>query len=249
MPEMISEGSVAAGHSSVLGPHNREESSREKSASEASDATLLLDAHRRGEEGALDRLVDLVYDDLRRIARSQLRKRSGRREFETTALVSEAYLRLVKGSGLVGSNRDHFLAVCARAMRFVLIDFARERSAQKRGGNLIAETLEEGVVSSDSEVEMSTVLALHAALEELQDSGPRLVQVVECRYFAGLSLEETAAALSVSTRTVERDWRLARAQLLVRLGSVDSEQSSPVLGQGRSEDAPKVVLVAKDSSD
>ena len=244
MSEMNFSGSVAADHSSAL-----KDCSREDGKSEPSDATLLLEAHRRGEEGALDRLVDLVYDDLRRIARSQLRKRSGRREFETTALVSEAYLRLVKGSGLVGSNRDHFLAVCARAMRFVLIDFARERSAQKRGGNLLAETLEEGVVSVDSEAEMSTVLALHAALEDLQESAPRLVQVVECRYFAGLSLDETAAALSVSTRTVERDWRLARAQLLVRLGAGASDRNEPVLGQGRPGHAPAEASAAKGPSD
>ncbi len=185
-----------------------------------SDVTLLLAAHRRGEAGALDRLVDLVYDDLRNIARTQLRKRSGRRDLETTALVSETYLRLIEGSGLVGSSRDHFLAVCARAMRFVLIDFARERTAQKRGGPSDAETLEDELIGIEQEgAELETVLALHEALEKLEGTAPRLVQVVECRYFAGLSLEETSTALGTSTRTVERDWRLARAQLL-RLLSV-----------------------------
>jgi len=185
----------------------------------------LLQAHQRGETDALDRLVDLVYDDLRRIARSQLRKRSGRRELETTALVSEAYLRLIEGSGLVGTSRDHFLAVCARAMRFVLIDFARERTAQKRGGHAVDETLEDQMVTASTDAELSTVLALHTALEQLQETAPRLVQVVECRYFAGLSLEESAAALGVSTRTVERDWRLARARLRVALEHGETYES------------------------
>lgn len=194
-----------------------------------SEATILLEAHRRGEVGALDRLVDLVYDDLRRIARSQLRKRAGRRELETTALVNEAYLRLIEGSGLVGSSRQHFLAVCARAMRFVLIDFARERIAQKRGGGQADATLEEDLLAPAAAEELANVLALHDALEEMGDSAPRLVQVVECRYFAGLSLEETAEVLSVSTRTVERDWRLARAQLRRILGDGGSHGAGPVL--------------------
>lgn len=195
---------------------------------EPSEATILLEAHRRGESGALDRLVDLVYDDLRRIARSQLRRRSGRRELETTALVNEAYLRLIEGSGLVGSSRQHFLAVCARAMRFVLIDFARERIAQKRGGGQADATLEEELLAPEAEEELANVLALHRALEQIGDSAPRLVQVVECRYFAGLSLEETADVLGVSGRTVERDWRLARAHLRRILGGSD----------GADDDAP-----------
>lgn len=204
---------------------DREPASESGEAQGPSEATILLEAHRRGEPGALDRLVDLVYDDLRRIARSQLRKRSGRRELETTALVNEAYLRLIEGSGLVGSSRQHFLAVCARAMRFVLIDFARERIAQKRGGGQAEATLEEDLLAPAAEEELANVLALHDALEEIGSSAPRLVQVVECRYFAGLSLEETAEVLGVSTRTVERDWRLARAHLRRILGGPELVES------------------------
>ncbi len=176
--------------------------------------TRLLAAHRAGDRGAFDRLVELAYGELGRLARQQLRRMPGRRGLETGTLIHEAYLRLAAESGLELREREHFFAVMARAMRFVVVDHARRRSAAKRGGGLDLTTLESGVAAGASgEAAPELVLAVHGAVETLDGFAPRLARIVECRFFAGFSDEEIAGALDVSVRTVQRDWLRARAWL------------------------------------
>lgn len=183
--------------------------------SDAVDITQLLGAAQRGEEGAYDALMPHVYDHLRRLARAQLRKQRPGHTLGTTALVHEAYLRLVDPARAGYRDRGHFLAVASTAMRHILVDYARRRLAQRRGGGESPVTLEEarvgsGTASDDQAVE---VLALDEALSDLATRNERLARLVELRFFGGLSVEETAEALDVSTRTVKRDWRKARAIL------------------------------------
>ncbi|KAB8180184.1 sigma-70 family RNA polymerase sigma factor [Lysobacter maris] len=182
----------------------------------ANDITRLLQRHHEGDRDAFDRMVPLVYQRLRVIARGQL-ARAGRRgqTLDTTALVQEAYLQLVDAEGVDWQDRGHFFAICARAMRRILVDYARRRQAAKRGGGAVAVTLEADMVAADSQSEQ--VLAIDEALNGLDAFNPRLARVVECRYFAGMTEEETARALDTSLRTVQRDWMRARAWLLKAL--------------------------------
>jgi RNA polymerase sigma factor (TIGR02999 family) len=177
----------------------------------ATDVTTLLHAHGGGERGAFGRLVPLVYQDLRRLARAQLRKLAGGQTLSTTALVHEAYLRLVDQSRASWRDRGHFLAVASVAMRQILIDHARSRTRQKRGGDRAAEPLDELQVAVAFDAER--LLAIDLALRKLEEVDPRLVRIVECRYFAGLSEQESAEALGVSLRTAQREWLKARAWL------------------------------------
>jgi RNA polymerase sigma factor (TIGR02999 family) len=177
----------------------------------AAAVSELLRSHRRGDPGAFARLVQIVYGDLRRVARRQLARLKPGETLGTTGLVHEAYLKLVDQSRADWQDRGHFLAVSARAMRQVLIDYARGRSRAKRGGGERPLTLDERQLAAAGEAEH--LLALEEALERLAAVEPRLLQVVECRYFAGYTEEETATALGVSTRTVERDWLKAKAWL------------------------------------
>ncbi len=176
------------------------------------EVTLLLQAMRDGEAGAFDRLVPLVYDELRRIAHGHLRRHRPGQTLDTTGLVHEAYLKLAEQGGLDVRDRGHFLAVSARAMRQVLVDFARARTAAKRGGPDVQRVpLEEEAAAVASQAEL--LLDIDRALESLRGHSERLAQVVECRYFAGYSEEETAEALGTSLRTAQRDWLRARAWL------------------------------------
>ena len=181
------------------------------------DVTELLVAYRQGDREAFDQLLPLVYDDLRRIARRQLGRGNPDRVLDTTSLVHESYLKLVDGSRVDWQDRSHFLAVAARAMRQVVIGYARRRGAAKRGGGQVETTLDEGRIAIDGQAEW--LLALDAALTRMGDKNPRLAQVVECRFFAGLSEEETATALGVSLRTAQRDWMRARAWLQEELSA------------------------------
>jgi len=172
------------------------------------EVTRLLRAAHEGEPAALEHLVPLVYDDLRRLARRALGQEYGERTLNATALVHESYLKL-GGVGLVARDRAHFLAIAARAMRQVLVDHARDRRAAKRGGGSWERTtLTDGAWVS--EFDPDGVLALEEALAKLE---PRQRQVVECRFFGGMEEQEIAAALGVSERTVHRDWMKARAWL------------------------------------
>ncbi|WP_237052911.1 ECF-type sigma factor [Marilutibacter chinensis] len=182
----------------------------------SNDITRLLQRHHEGDRDAFDRMVPLVYERLRAIARGQL-ARAGRRgqTLDTTALVQEAYLQLVDANAVDWQDRGHFFAICARAMRRILVDYARRRHAAKRGGGAVAVTLEADMVAADCQSEQ--VLAIDAALTGLEAFNERLARVVECRYFAGMTEEETARALDTSLRTVQRDWMRARAWLLKAL--------------------------------
>lgn len=176
------------------------------------EVTLLLRAMRDGEAGAFDRLVPLVYDELRRIAHGHLRRHRPGQTLDTTGLVHEAYLKLAEQAGLDVRDRGHFLAVSARAMRQVLVDFARARTATKRGGpDAQRVPLEEAAAAVASQADL--LLDIDRALEGLRAHSERLAQVVECRYFAGYSEEETAEALGTSLRTTQREWLRARAWL------------------------------------
>jgi RNA polymerase sigma factor (TIGR02999 family) len=180
------------------------------------EITRLLRAHHEGEREAFDRLVPLVYDRMRRIARGQL-ARSGRgHTLSTTALVHEAYVQLVAETGVDWQDRSHFYAICARAMRRILVDYARRRQARKRGGAAAHVELNDNVPAAEQPAEV--ILAVDAALDRLGAFNPRLAQVVECRSFAGLTEEETAQALGTSLRTVQREWTRARAWLRKELG-------------------------------
>jgi RNA polymerase sigma factor (TIGR02999 family) len=174
---------------------------------------LLLDA--QGEGSALDALFARVYDELRSIAHQQLRRHRQGETLNTTALVHEAYVRLIDQSRVDYKDRAHFLAIASRAMRFVLIDYARSRSAEKRGGGRAAVTLERVQVSADDCA--GDLLALNEALDRLSSFDARLSQVVECRFFGGLSYEEVALAIGASVPTAKREWRRARAWLYVSM--------------------------------
>jgi len=179
------------------------------------DVTELLVAMGRGDESALDRLVPLVHDELRRLARRQMRRERGGHTLQTTALVNEAYLRLIDLTRVTWQDRGHFFGMSARLMRRVLVDHARSRGCIKRGGGADRVSLDEAVgVALERPADL---LALDDALSALSVVDPRKGQVVEMRFFCGFSVEETAEALSVSPETVMRDWRLAKVWLLREL--------------------------------
>lgn len=171
------------------------------------EVTGYLAAVRAGEPGALDRVLPLVYDDLRRLARRQLVRELGARNVNPTTLVHEAYLKLA-GTSLPATDRAHLLALVAHVMRQVLVDQARSRRAAKRGPEWASTTLTDGSWSTTLDAE--SLLALDDALERLD---PRQRQIVECRFFGGLNEQEIADALGITTRTVQRDWTKARAWL------------------------------------
>jgi RNA polymerase sigma factor (TIGR02999 family) len=173
--------------------------------------TSVLIALREGQPGAFDQLVALVYPELRRIARRQLGRWRATGSLDTGSLVNEAYLKLVDQTRANWQDRDHFFAIAACAMRQVIIDYARRRKSQKRGGEMQQVPLDERQVAVQSQVEH--LLALDQLLTRLGAVEPRLKQVVECRFFAGYSDAETANVLHVSTRTVEREWLRAKAWL------------------------------------
>jgi len=182
---------------------------------DTADITMWLDAAREGDRDALDRVLQTLYQELHAMARRQLSGQQGH-TLDATALVHEAYLRLIGRSSVKFDNRAHFFAYAASAMRSVVVDYARQRMAQKRGGDLhrVAELPEdlEGGVRLDEET-----LGLDAALTRLAAVDPRLAQVVELRYFTGLSELEIAALLKRSERSIRRDWQKARLFLLASL--------------------------------
>jgi RNA polymerase sigma-70 factor, ECF subfamily len=175
------------------------------------DITALLRGHYEGDREAFNRLLPLVYDRLRRIARGQLARGGRGATLDTTSLVHEAYLQLVEETGVDWQNRAHFYAICARAMRRIVVDYARRRSARKRGGGTPIVTLDSATVGARDPIEL--VLAVDQAVETLASFNERLARIVECRYFAELNEDQTAEALGVSVRTVQRDWMRARAWL------------------------------------
>jgi RNA polymerase sigma factor (TIGR02999 family) len=180
------------------------------------DVTNLLLDWRRGDETALARLVPMVYPELRRVARARLRAERDDHTLQTTALVHEAYLRLVDLDRMTLNSRTHFFAVAARLMREILVDHARKKNARKRGGGATLMSLTEAMPVAAAGVD---VLALDEALSQLTSFEARLGRVVELRFFAGLSIAETAEVLDVSPATIERDWTVAKAWLHQRLSA------------------------------
>ena len=178
------------------------------------NVTNLLVEWRRGDQAALERLIPIVYSELRRVASARL-SHEGSHTLQTTALVHEVYLRLVDLDRMALQNRTHFFAMAARLMREILVDHARRRNALKRGGDVTVLGLD--AVDPGVENKVVEVLALDEALTELASLDTRAGRVVELRFFAGLSIAETADALDVSPATVERDWTVAKAWLLQRL--------------------------------
>jgi RNA polymerase sigma factor (TIGR02999 family) len=186
---------------------------------ESATPTELLQAWGRGDAGAFDRLVPLVHDELRRIARRYMGRERAGHSLQASALVNEAYLRLIDINKVQWQNRAQFFGVAARTMRRILVDFARARGSGKRGGDIRKVSLDEALVVSSPPQDL---VALDDALQVLERAYPRKSQVVELRFFGGLTFEETAEALGVSVDTVKRDWRFAKLWLLRELSDETS---------------------------
>jgi RNA polymerase sigma-70 factor, ECF subfamily len=186
-------------------------------AKDRHDITRMLAAWNDGSAEALDRVIDIIYPELRRIARKHLARRRPGESLESAALANEAYLKLLHSGGIRCENRTHFLALCSQMIRRILIDHARSRGFAKRGGDAQRLPLDQVLVSAQARgIE---VLALDEALKTLARIDARKSRVVELRYFGGLSIEEAAEVLGVSLDTAKRDWRMARAWLLAALSS------------------------------
>jgi RNA polymerase sigma factor (TIGR02999 family) len=180
----------------------------------ASSITVWLERLQGGEPGALDRLVPLVYDELRQVARRQLSREVPEHTLSATALVHEVYLKLLQQRRVEAGDRETFLAVTASIMRRILVDHARRRHRLKRGGRQAPEPLDDELIPAPlADQEVDEVLAVDRLLTRLSDMDARAARVVEYRIFAGLTLEETAAALGMSTKSVQRSWATARAWL------------------------------------
>lgn len=185
--------------------------------------TQCLRDARAGDEAAAQRLWGIVYEELRRIAhRELLRERRGH-TLSTTALVHEAYLKLIDQQQVVWQDRSHFFALSCTAMRRILVDYARRRNAQKRAAGKDHVPLDEALAVADTRAQ--ELVALDEALEQLSAFDTRLERVVECRFFGGLSVEETAEVMKSSVRTVERDWRRAKIYLLHALYGDSGQQT------------------------
>ena len=179
------------------------------------EVTQLLNAWRGGDQAALDKLVPLIHDELHRLAHIYMRRERMGHTLQTTALLNEAYLRLVDANRIPFENRIHFFAISANLMRRILVDFARFRGYQKRGGNIVKVDFEDGRIPTPDRG--ADVVALDDALNALAAFDAREAKLVELRFFGGLNEEETAEALGVSLRTVQREWTLAKAWLLREL--------------------------------
>jgi RNA polymerase sigma factor (TIGR02999 family) len=173
--------------------------------------TQLLSKWRNGDRAAFDSLFSLVYDELRAIASSYMSHERTNHTLQTTALVNEAYIKLVRQPDALWENRVYFFAIAAKIMRQILIDHARTRSYAKRGGGAVKLSLDETATLSDQRAD--ELVALDEALQKLEEIDPRKSQVVELRFFGGLTIPETAEFLNVSRNTITRDWEMARAWL------------------------------------
>jgi len=202
----------------------------------AHDVTQLLVAWSDGDQAAFQRLLPLVYAELRRVAHRRMRDERPDHLLQTTALINEAYLRLVDINRVRWQSRAHFFAVSARVMRRILVDAARERDALKRGGDISHIVFDEALMPAPACD--ADLIALDAALRALADVDPRKSQVVELRYFGGLSVEETAEVLDVSVRTVAGDWKLAKLWLLRELAQAKPTTSDAARAGRGGDGAP-----------
>ena len=192
--------------------------SEPRPSSGSEDVTALLIEWSRGDQSALERLLPLIYDECRRIASRQLRHEHRQHTLDPTGLVHEAYLRLVDQRSATWENRAQFFGVVARVMRRILVDYARARFAKKRGGGAVLVSLE-AAADESGEPRVADIVAIDDALERLAARDADQVRIIELRFFAGLSVEETARVLDRSPRTVKREWRLAKAWLYRELQS------------------------------
>jgi len=198
--------------------------------SSSEEITLLLVAHREGDRDALGRLLPLIYVDLQRLARRQLVGRRSGHTLNTTGLVHEAYLKLVNARAAEWDDRGHFFSVAAIAMRQIIVDHARSYQALKRGGSQPIRSLEDIEIAVEEQAD--AIVELDQALARLGELDERLPRVVECRFFAGFTSEETAGALGVSKKTVDRDWKRARAWLRRALAPDGGGQGGESLDAG-----------------
>ena len=188
-------------------------------ASSPGSITRLLLDWRKGDQTALDRLVPLVYREMRRLAGYYMRRQRADHTLQTSALINEAYLRLIDHKNMRWENRTHFYAVAAQAMRRILVDHARSRSYQKRGGGAVKVSFDEAVIGAEGRA--TELIALDDALKDLAAIDPRKSQIVELRYFGGLSVDETAEVIGVSAVTIMREWRSAKGWLLRAISKVE----------------------------
>lgn len=179
------------------------------------DITGMLAAWNNGSAEALDRLMDLIYPALRRIARQHLKRRRVGESLESAVLANEAYIKLLGSGGIRCNDRTHFLAICSQMIRRILVDHARRRGFAKRGGDVMRMPLDEVLLAAESQG--LEVLALNEALEVLARIDPRKSRVVELRYFGGMTIDEAAQVLGISLDTAKRDWRMAKAWLRAQL--------------------------------
>ena len=193
--------------------------------SRGEDITGLLVAWSAGDQHAFDKLVPVVYDELRRMARRYMESESAGHPLQATALVHEAYIRLIDASRVQWQNRAHFLAVSAKLMRQILVDYARSQNFLKRGGNAQHDSLNGDMFLSPEQERAPDLIALDDALEALAAVDRRKCRVVELRFFGGFSVEETAEVLQVSPRTVLSDWSFAKSWLLRELTRGDRNES------------------------
>lgn len=196
------------------------------SAQSHGEITELLGEVRDGKSDAQSRLASLVYDELHRIASCYMRRERPDHSLQATALVNDAYLNLVNQEERNWQNRSHFFALAAQMMRRILIDHARNRKAAKRGGGIAEIQLEEALVIAEDKME--EVIVVDLALTRLSELDPRLARIVEMRFFAGLTAEETAEALGISPRTVKRDWKVAKAWLHGELSGIAADDLRPM---------------------
>jgi RNA polymerase sigma-70 factor (ECF subfamily) len=192
-------------------------------SSSQQEVTQLLGDWRGGDEGALKKLIPLVQPELHRLAHHYMSRERGGHTLQTTALLDEAYLRLVDNTKPHWQNRSHFVAAAAQLMRRIMVDHARERHSLKRGGGALKVSLDEAALVTETRSE--ELLALDEALERLAAQDPRKSQIVELRYFGGLTIRETGEFLKLSLRTVEREWNMAKAWLCRALSGEEPNES------------------------
>ena len=189
--------------------------------------TLLLDAARDGDAAATESLFNAVYAELKLLARSNRRRWRGNETMNTTALIHEVYLKLA-GAAPGFENRVHFYATASRAMRQVLVNYAKRQSAHKRGSDALRVTLDEAVIATQASAD--ELLHVHQLLSELAQNHPRRARIVECRVFGGMTVDEVASALSLSPATVKREWRIATADLYRALQEADDAPAASADG-------------------
>lgn len=192
-------------------------------APEQQEITRLLSDWSGGDDDSFDRLIELVYDDLKRIAHRHLRSGAPHTVVDTTVLVHEAYVKIAGVDDAEWEGRAQFFAFCSKAMRRILIDFARRKQSEKRGGDRVRVPLRDDAAAIDTDI--AELLTIEDALRRLEERNERMARIVECRFFGGMSVKDTAEALDTSVRTVEREWTRARAYLRQALRDEEGEPS------------------------